>query len=473
MKLKTARLTSVLLVIAMAFCSLGLSSCYYSEHDDFLDALEEADFAEGSDSSDSADESGTAEASDTADTDGTTDATDSTDTTDTIDTTDDASGNIIQNITNNTITITGNTSGSVAHATAMGLRSALSIYCTFESTTSSTFPWSSRPSTTTYYTTGSGVIYKLDENGNALIITNHHVVYSSSSDTENGISDKIYVYLYGRESEALAISATYVGGSANYDLAVLRVDSSEVLKQAYLSGAAAAVSIADSDKISAGQSTIVIGNPSSSNLSGISVTSGIVSVDSEYITMTSSTGSGEVEFRVIRTDAPVNSGNSGGGMYNDKGELIGIVNAKISSSDIENIGYALPSNVVRAIADNIIYYCYDTDCESVMRCILGITVQVSNYDTYYDTSSGLLVRNEQISIYEVSSGGLGEAILKEGDVVKSITVGDITTTVTRQHHLIDAMLDARVGDSVGFTIIRGSTQMNVSIIITEDCISAY
>ncbi len=453
MKTKSVKITCVLLTFILIF-SISLTACQNtsSSHDDFLGALDS--------------ESNT----DSTDTDGVIDGVESSDKTDLSDT---ASGDTTQNITNNTITITGNNTNNVTYATAKGLRSAVSIYCTFETTSGTSSPWNPRPSAQTYYTTGSGVIYQIDANGNAFIVTNHHVVYDSSSNTENGISDKIYIYLYGLENEAFAIPATYVGGSANYDLAVLRVDADEVLKEAYESGAADAVSIGNSDKLSPGQTTIAIGNPSADELGGISVTSGIVSVDSEYITMTGVTGNSEVQFRVIRTDAPVNSGNSGGGMYNDSGELIGIVNAKISSSDIENIGYALPSNVVRAIADNIIDYCYGKDCESVMRGLLGITIEVSDYDTYFDTQSGLIVRTEEITVHEVTAGGLGEAILGAGDVIKSITIGDDTITVTRQHHLIDAMLDVRVGDTVSLVIIRDGVETSVSTTITEASLSAY
>ncbi len=424
MKKRIIKPTPVLLLIIIIATAVCLSSCGNSEYDDFLNAL-------------------------------------------------DSSGDVTQNITNNTINITSDNTNSVTYAASKGLRSAVSIYCTFETTTSSGSPWSSRPSTQTYYTTGSGVIYEIDADGNAFIVTNHHVVYDSNSDTENGISDKVYVYLYGLENDNFAIPATYVGGSANYDLAVLRVDASEVLKEAYERGAAAAVSVGNSDSVYPGQTTIAIGNPSADELGGISVTSGIVSVDSEYITMTASTGTSEVSFRVIRTDAPINSGNSGGGMYNDSGELIGIVNAKIASSDIENIGYALPSNVVRAIADNIIDYCYGTDCESVMRGLLGITLSISDYDTYFDTESGFIVRTEEITVHEVQAGGLGETILEVGDIVKSIAVGDKTVSVTRQHHLIDAMLDVRVGDSVSLVIVRDGVETTVSAVITANDLSAY
>ncbi len=453
MNRRSATVTSLLLVILLV-CTLSFTSCGDGElYESFLDALdsEAADAAtdiQSNEESESADLSGESEEAETDD-------------------------SLASESGGTTVTITGDGTNSVTYATAKGLRSAVSVYCSFETTTGGTTPWNPMPSTETYGTTGSGVIYRIDGQGNAFIVTNHHVVYDSNSDTENGISEKIFLYLYGREDEAFAIPASYVGGSANYDLAVLRVDASEVLKEAYESGAAAAVTIGDSDLVQPGQTTIAIGNPSAEELGGLSVTSGIVSVDSEYITMSASTGSGEVSLRVIRTDAPVNSGNSGGGMYNDRGELIGIVNAKIISSEIENIGYALPSNVVRAIADNLIDYCYGKDCESVMRGMLGITIQVSDRDTYYDTETGLLVRTEEITVYEVEAGGLGEAILKAGDVIKSITVGDQTVTVSRQHHLIDAMLDVRVGDTVSLTIVRDGTQSTVQTTITEDSLSEY
>ena len=397
-----------------------------------------------------------------------------TDATDTSHTNDNATTEITQNITNNTVNIEGTQNG-VAYATASGLRSAVSIYCTFETTYGGNNPWNPTPSTYTYYTTGSGVIYRLENDGSAFIVTNHHVVYDSSSNTDNHVSDKIYVYLYGLESEAYAIPATYVGGSANYDIAVLRVNESEVLKNAIASGAASAVTVGEQDEIVPGMTTIAIGNPSASDaeLGGLSVTQGIVSVDSEYITMTASDNSGEVEFRVIRTDTPVNSGNSGGGLFNDKGELIGIVNAKISSTELENIGYAIPIGVVRAVADNIIDYCYGKDCESVMRGILGITVTTNSLSTAYDSESGTFVRNEEIMVYEVSAGGLGEAILKANDIIKSITIGNKTVEITRQYHLIDAMLDVRVGDTVSLVIVRDGAEMTVSTTITEDCLAAY
>lgn len=357
----------------------------------------------------------------------------------------------------------GSNVSDVSLAAAQGLRSSVSVYCSFK--INSFFGVTSGTSS------GSGVIYQLDgENGSAFIITNYHVVYYSGSTTKNGISDDISICLYGMESVEYAIPATYVGGSANYDIAVLRIENSSLLKHAYSYGSVKAVTLADSDQIRVGQTAIAIGNPESY---GISVTTGIVSVDSEYITKSASLGVGSVALRVIRIDTAVNSGNSGGGLFDGYGRLIGIVNAKITASDVENIGYAIPSNIARAIADNIIDYCFGKDCESVMRGLLGFSVQVSALGTKYDPETGVIYRYEKISVATVSEGGLGEKILKVGDIVKSITVGEKTIQVTRQHHLMDAMLDVRVGDTVTFEIERDGETITVETVITEDCLAAY
>lgn len=357
------------------------------------------------------------------------------------------------NINNVTINPQG---GNLAFGANEGVRSIVSIYCTFGGGLLGGGSGS----------TGSGIIYKVNSEGDAFIITNYHVVHNSSS----GISEKIDLYLYGMEYVDYTIPATYVGGSMNYDIAILRVDDSEVLKKAYANGSVQAVKIADSDKISIGQETIAIGNPQGQ---GISVTTGVISVDSEYIDMTGSDGKTAVSFRVMRTDTPVNSGNSGGGFFNSKGELIGVVNAKIINSDVENIGYAIPSNVARAIADNIIDYCYGKECKTVMRGILGITVVANSLSTYYDETEGVVVRVEEIAVHDVTAGGLGSKMFQTGDIIKSVTIGDKEIEITRQHHLIDAMLDVRVGDTVTNVIVRNGEEMVVSTVITQDCLAAY
>ena len=214
----------------------------------------------------------------------------------------------------NNVIIEGGSTSDITFAAASGLRSIVSIYVTFPSSSM----WGSSSSAA-----GSGVIYQIDASGSAFVITNHHVVYNSST---NSISNNIRLFLFGMEHESYAIPATYVGGSANYDLAVLRVDNSTVLKAALKNGSVAAATISNSDQVVPGQTAIAIGNPEAG---GISVTTGIVSVDSEHISMTATDGSGEVDLRVIRIDTAVNSGNSGGGLFNGKGEILNIVCRKI------------------------------------------------------------------------------------------------------------------------------------------------
>ena len=366
------------------------------------------------------------------------------------------------------LTITGS-GNSISVASSKGLRSAVSIVCKFQATVQQGGwrPGSSGTTTKNYSSAGSGVIYKVDKNeGDAFIITNYHVVYDASSNTENGISDDIKVYIYGSEIEEKAIEATYVGGSLYYDIAVLRIEDSEILK----ASSVCAVDVADSDKIVVGDSAIAIGNAQGL---GISSTAGVVSVDSEYITMTAADGKTSVSFRVMRVDTAVNSGNSGGGLYNDEGNLIGIVNAKIVYDGVENIGYAIPSNVAASIAENIIDYCYGTDIERVQRAIIGITVSTSDSKAVFDSNTGLIAIQETVSIYEISSGSLAEGVLQADDVIVSATVNGNVTEITRQHHAIDMMLDMRVGDVVTLNILRGGEEKTISITITEECLMAY
>ena len=366
------------------------------------------------------------------------------------------------------LNITANGS-SIPAASAKGLRSAVRIVCNFQATVQQGGwrPGSSSTTTKDYSSEGSGVIYQMDKSeGDAFIITNYHVVYDASSNTENGISKDISVYLYGSEIEEKAIEATYVGGSLYYDIAVLRVEDSEILT----ASSACAVEVADSDKIVVGDSAIAIGNAQGL---GISSTSGVVSVDSEHITMTAADGRTEVSFRVMRVDTAINSGNSGGGLYDDEGNLIGIVNAKIVYDGVENIGYAIPSNVAVSIAENIIDYCYGTDEERVQRALLGITVSTSDSKAVYNSTSGLMTIEETVSVYEVSSGSLADGILQAEDILVSATVNGNTTEITRQYHIIDMMLDVRVGDVVILNILRSGEEKTVSITITEECLTAY
>lgn len=174
-----------------------------------------------------------------------------------------------------------------------------------------------------------------------------------------------------------------------------------------------------------------------------------------------------------RVDTAINSGNSGGGLYDDEGNLIGIVNAKFVYDGVENIAYAIPSNVAVSIAENIIDYCYGTDTERVQRALLGITVIITDSKAFFDTSTGLIRIEETVAVYEVSQNSLADGVLEADDIFVSATIDGKTSNITRQYHIIDMLLDLRVGDVVTLTVLRDGEEVNLSITITEDCLTAY
>lgn len=344
--------------------------------------------------------------------------------------------------------------------------SAVSIFSEFKrDVITGGWGWSYSKTEETYYSAGSGVIYKLDkDDGSAYIITNYHVVYDSESKTKSGISDNILVYLYGKEISTGAMQASYVGGSLNYDIAVLRIDHNDILKNSD----AEAVTVADSNHVVIGQTAIAIGNAEGE---GISVTSGIVSVDSENLTMTGADDKTQVTFRVMRVDTAVNSGNSGGGLFDEYGQLIGIVNAKIMSSDVENIGYAIPSNVAVYVAQNIIDNCDGTTETCVKKCLLGITVSIIDKRAEYDKEDQLTHIYDTVQVQEVTAGSLASDLLKSGDILKSISINGVKYDINRQFIVIDLMLTAREGDTLTLVFERDGVELSGSLKITSSCIS--
>ena len=342
------------------------------------------------------------------------------------------------------------------------LLSAVSIRCIFQVTSGGTI---FQPGTTTKEQTsaGSGVIFKMDkDSGDAYVITNYHVVYDVNSKTENGISNDISLFLYGQENEDYKIPATYVGGSMLYDIAILKVSGSRILAESN----ATVVTFADSDQVSVLDKAIAVGNPEAL---GISATLGYVNVDSEYIRMNALDGSGVMDLRVMRIDTAVNSGNSGGGLFNSDGELIGIVNAKLASS--EGMSYAIPSNFVKYVAENILYYCDGTEYENVYRCYLGITVTQNKMYTVYDQETGKVHKREQVAVADISSGGLAEGSLKVGDIINYMIIDGVKYETFRMYSVTDPMLNARVGSKVIINVTRGTEVLDVEITITEKAVT--
>ncbi len=355
---------------------------------------------------------------------------------------------------------------AIANATPQtkALLSIVTITSNFRKYSASDFGYSSGNDIKEYSSEGSGVIYKLDkEAGNAYVITNFHVVYNKNSITADQISDDINLYLYGQESEAYAIPATYVGGSMTNDIAVLKVEGSEVLKRS----CAVAATIGDSESLSVMDPVIAIGNPEAA---GISATAGIVSVESETLVMVGADGYTTISPRVIRVSAAINEGNSGGGLFSEDGKLVGIVNAKKTGSEIDNIAYAIPINVAAAIAENILYYCTETD-KALYKCMLGVTLTANVSGLVIDPESGKAVKVEYVKVDSLTETCITGTQLQTGDIINSVTIDGVSREVTRLHHVIDHMYLARAGSTVTLNITRGEQTIDVTVTIPESAIT--
>ncbi len=370
---------------------------------------------------------------------------------------------------------------SATRAVQKNLLSVLKIYAEFiVSESYSMRPGQIQTVSDTALCTGSTVIYDMDtaEDGYTYIVTNYHVVYLEEANaTYNGgskIARKICGYLYGSEdtpSAAVdestntaqkdeigytvydygeaAIALEYVGGSVSADIAVLRAKTSDILA---ISPSATAVTLADSYRV--GETAIAIGNPESL---GISVTEGIVSVENDYITL--SIDGTERSYRSIRIDTALYSGNSGGGLFNVKGELIGITNAGDSAD--ENINYAVPLEIVRGTADSIIFYFEQGDtAQCAYKLTFGITVSTQNSSYVYDVQTGYGTIEEEVVVQSVTADSVAEACgLQAGDLLCAILVNGERHEITRSFHISDLALTLREGDVIQLLVSRDGEEV--------------
>ena len=237
---------------------------------------------------------------------------------------------------------------------------------------------------------GSGVIF--DQNGSyGYIVTNYHVISGANKITvrvKNGDGYKEY-------------NAEYIAGDAAGDIAVIRINSGD-------HQLTKAVFVSDRDKLIVGEEVVAIGNPLG-ELGG-TVTNGIISALDREIVVEDNT------MVLLQTNAAINPGNSGGGLFNMAGELVGIVNAKQSSTGIEGLGFAIPANNVAETVKSILDHGYVTG-----RPSLGIAVE---YGTW---------KYNQISLFGGSSvtgvivTDRGNTEFKKGDCIRKIGNKDITT----------------------------------------------
>ena len=173
----------------------------------------------------------------------------------------------------------------------------------------------------------------------------------------------------------------------------------------------------------------------------------------------------------MRIDAAVNSGNSGGGLYNEDGKLIGIVCAKRVGSDVDDMGYAIPSNLVKALVNNILDNCDGVTNLQIMRPLLGIEITAKTMGIVVDPETGDIKKASVVEISNVFDTCPLKDKLQIGDVITSVSVNGVSITPTQIYHVTDHMMNGRVGDTVITTVQRGEETLSFELVISESIIS--
>ena len=264
---------------------------------------------------------------------------------------------------------------------------------------------------------GSGIIISQD----GYILTCAHVVSGATS---------VKVQLNGSDQ---SYDATVVGVDSTSDIAVLKIDAT---------GLTPAV-IGDSDKLAVGETTVAVGNPLGT-LSN-TVPQGIVSALNRQVTVEDN------DMTLIQTDTSISPGNSGGGLFNANGELIGVVNAKSSYSEAEGIGFAIPINTAMDIAQQLI------ENGAVARPVLGVSIL-----DIQDSSTAQQYGVSALGVYvaDVTKGGGAEAAgVQRGDRIIAIDDTAVSSTATVKSYLADK----QVGDTVTLQVERDGKVLTLNV----------
>ncbi len=273
------------------------------------------------------------------------------------------------------------------------------------------------------YTTnaaGSGVIISKD----GYIVTNNHVIDGAQ---------KITV----KTSDGTEYDAKLVGTDAKSDIAVLKVDANDLTP----------ATLGDSSKISVGDTAIAIGNPLGTL--GGTVTDGIISATSRELVVNNES------MKLIQTNATINSGNSGGGLFDGNGNLIGIVQSKDSGTSssgatIEGIGFAIPVNDAMEVAEQLIKNGKVTDRATLGVYLQTLTTQQGNY------TPGVYVTNV------IDGSGAQAAGLKAYDKI----IGADGKEVSSYPDLSAILKTKKPGDTIDLTIDRDGNQIQVTVTLT-------
>ena len=282
----------------------------------------------------------------------------------------------------------------------------------------------------TYQASGSGFIITSD----GYILTNYHVISGSKTVTVATYDHNTY-------------DAKVIGYDASNDIAVIKIDA-ENLKP---------VTLGDSDTLRVGESVYAIGNPLGELT--FSLTGGIISALSRNVQTEAGTS-----MSLIQTDCAINSGNSGGALFNTRGEVIGITNAKYSSSgmsseaEIDNIGFAIPINSVKRIVTSIIENGY------VLKPYIGISVSPLSEETakIIGIKAGAVVQDV------TADAPADKAGLKNHDVI--VKVGD--TDINDSNDLVQVISKSDPGDVLTFSIYRQGQEITLDVEIGSKTESA-
>ena len=273
---------------------------------------------------------------------------------------------------------------------------------------------------------GTGFVITAD----GYVMTNYHVIESAQ---KRGY--KISVLFKDKSS----FEAKVVGFDEDNDVAVLKIDASDLNP----------ATIGNSDDIAVGDSVFAIGNPLGEL--DFSMTSGRVSALDRSIT----TEQGGAAINMFQFDAAINSGNSGGPVYNESGEVIGIATAKVGSSGVEGLGFAIPINDAADIANELITKGYVSG-----RAYMGVNIDnryTSVYAQYYNMPEGAYV-------YNVESGGCAEKSgLAAGDIITEVG-GEVIGSYS---DLNAAIKNFKVGQSTEIVVYRGGEYETLSITFDE------
>ena len=339
----------------------------------------------------------------------------------------------------------------LALGSAKGMLSTVSIFASISSTCADASDFFAKKYEGHKYSRGSGVVMQIDKTlGNAYIITNAHVIYNSESSSKFP-----YVWIMLWDSLVPVKVKEVVGFSITYDIAVLYVEASQEITKT----ASMPVQVVDSATIVAGQPCIAIGNSRGRNLR---VTSGVVSVEEDVC----ATPTDDDAF-LISHDAPINAGNSGGGLYDAQGRLIGINTLKFDTSYsaivkneevVVGMNYAIPASIAYSVAKNII------DHGELRRANIGL-VYGTNYKILNKSVSITqenFIQTQYTLVVDERSGNF-----LEGDVLKKLVYEQngekVEVEINRLFAIRNHIFNLRAGDSVTVEVERGNSTVEVVV----------